>query len=49
MQSINVVVINPRFLTPFMGTAAACLLLAVASLVDVGEPAAILRLAGSAL
>jgi uncharacterized membrane protein len=32
MQSINVAVLNPRFLGTFLGTAAACILLAVSSL-----------------
>ena len=31
MQSINVVVINPLFMTAFLGTAAACVLPAVSS------------------
>ncbi|MGH8285051.1 MAG: DUF1772 domain-containing protein [Steroidobacteraceae bacterium] len=34
MQSINVVVINPWFLTAFFGTAAACVLVMVASLLQ---------------
>jgi uncharacterized membrane protein len=49
MQSINVTVLNPWFLIPFVGTAAASVLLAVISLLRWGEPGALWRLAGSAL
>jgi uncharacterized membrane protein len=47
MQSINVKVINPWFLTPFLGTAAACLVLAVSSLRHWQRPHAVFLLAGS--
>lgn len=49
MQSVNVTVLNPWFLGPFFGTAAACLALAVASVSAWREPGAMLRLAGSGL
>ena len=49
MQSINVAVLNPWFMTPFLGTAATCVLLAVASLPRWREPAALCRLLGSGL
>ncbi len=49
MQSINVVVINRWFLGAFFGTAAGCLLLIVAALLDWDGPAAIYRVVGSAL
>lgn len=49
MQSINVAVINPLFLAPFLGTAAASVLLAVASLLSSREPGALYLLAGSTL
>ena len=49
MQSINVAVINPWFLLPFLGTAAACVLLAVSSLVTWQTPGAIYLLVGSLL
>jgi uncharacterized membrane protein len=49
MQSINVVVINPLFGAAFWGTAAACVLLAVASLLRWREPGAGYVLAGSLL
>src|SRR5262245_47141884 len=49
MQSINVVVINPLFMTAFLGTAAACALLAVSSLLRWREPGAVYILAGSLL
>lgn len=49
MQSINVVVINPRFLGVFLGTAALCVLLAIAALLTWSEPAALYLLAGSVL
>lgn len=34
MQSINIAVINPWFMTPFFGTAAACVILVVLSLLS---------------
>ncbi len=37
MQSINVVVINPWFMGAFLGTAAACVLVVVMSLLSWGE------------
>ena len=49
MQSINVVVINPLFLGAFLGTAAACAILAVAALFKWQEPGAMLLLAGALL
>jgi uncharacterized membrane protein len=49
MQSINVVVINPLFMAAFLGTAAACVLLAVSSLLRRQEPGAAYILAGSLL
>lgn len=48
MQSINVVVMNRMFLAAFVGTAAACALLAVASL-TLQPPGATCLVAGSAL
>jgi uncharacterized membrane protein len=49
MNSINVVVINPWFLVPFLGTAAACVFLAVSSLRAWHSPGAAYLLAGSLL
>jgi uncharacterized membrane protein len=49
MQSINVAVINPLFLGPFLGTAAACVLLAGAALASWQRPARPYLLAGSLL
>jgi uncharacterized membrane protein len=49
MQSINVAVINPLFMAAFLGTAAACVLLAVSSLLRWREPGAAYLLAGSLL
>jgi uncharacterized membrane protein len=49
MQSINVVVINPLFMTAFLGTAAACVLLAFSSVLRWREPGAAYLLAGSLL
>ena len=49
MQSINVVVITPLFMLPLFGTAVPCLALAIASLVDWGEPGAAYVLAGGLL
>jgi uncharacterized membrane protein len=46
MQSINVVVINPWFLSVFLGTALTSLLLVVVALVDMGKPGAVLLLVG---
>jgi uncharacterized membrane protein len=49
MQSINVAVINPWFMTAFLGTAAACVLLAVSSLLGWHKPGAVYLLVGSLL
>jgi uncharacterized membrane protein len=49
MQSINVAVINPVFLSAFLGTAAACVLLAVSSLFRWHRPGGVYLLAGSLL
>jgi uncharacterized membrane protein len=49
MQSINVVVINPWFMTAFVGTAVLCAVVAVASLVGWREPGAAYLLAGAVL
>ena len=49
MQAINVAVLNRWFFAAFFGTAAACVLLAVSSLLMWHAPGAIYRLIGSAL
>lgn len=49
MQTINITVINPWFMTVFMGTAAACLCLAALSLYQWQRPYAVYLLAGSLL
>ncbi|MBC7893181.1 MAG: DUF1772 domain-containing protein [Sphingobacteriaceae bacterium] len=49
MQSINVAVINPWFMSVFLGTALACLLLAVSSLLRWQQPGAAYLLVGSLL
>jgi uncharacterized membrane protein len=49
MQSINVAVINPLFMAVFLGTAAACALLAVSSLLRWQSPGSGYLLAGSLL
>lgn len=49
MQSINIVVINPLFLGAFLGTAVACLVLAVSTLFAWGAPGAAYLLAGGLL
>jgi uncharacterized membrane protein len=49
MQSINVVVINPWFMTPFVGTAAASVLLIVSALLGWGDIDATFLLIGAAL
>jgi uncharacterized membrane protein len=49
MQSINIVVINPLFMVVFVGTAVACLGLAVSSLLGWHQPGAGFVLAGSLL
>ena len=49
MQSINVVVINPWFMTVFFGAAAACVVVMVFSMLRWGEPSAVYLLIGSLL
>lgn len=49
MQSINITVINPSFMTAFLGTAAACLFLAISSLFKWHQPSAPYLLFGSLL
>ena len=49
MQSINVAIINPVFLAAFFGTAAACALIMIASLLRWHNPGAVYLLVGGAL
>lgn len=49
MQSINVVVLNPMFFTAFFGTATACLVLAISTLLRWQRPGTAYLLAGSLL
>lgn len=49
MQSINVTVISPLFMTAFAGTAAICIILTVISLFLWQQPYAVYLLAGSVL
>lgn len=49
MQSMNVVVINPWFMTAFFGTAAACVFVIIRALLQWHEPGATYLLAGSLL
>lgn len=49
MQSINITVINPLFMTAFLGTGVACIFLAVSSLLKWHPPAAAYLLIGSLL
>lgn len=49
MQSINITVINPLFMTAFLGTAAACIFLAFSSLLRWHQPGAAYLLLGSLL
>ena len=49
MQSVNVAVLNPVFLSAFVGTAAACAVAVVLSLLHWQEPGAVYRLAGGLL
>lgn len=49
MQSINITVMNPWFMTAFLGTAAACLFLAISSLLKWQQPGAAYLLLGSLL
>lgn len=49
MQSIDIVVINPFFMTPFVGTALLCLVAAGASIMRWHDPGAAYLLAGAVL
>lgn len=49
MQSINVAVLNSWFMTAFFGTAAACVLALISSLLRWPEPGAVYLLVGSVL
>lgn len=49
MQAINVVVINPLFMTAFLGTAAVCISLCISSLFMRHKPGALYLLIGSLL
>lgn len=49
MQSINITVINPWFMTAFLGTAAACIFLAIFSLLKWHQPGAAYLQVGSLL
>jgi uncharacterized membrane protein len=49
MQSINITVINPWFMAAFLGTAAACIVLAISSLLKWHQPGAAYLLLGSLL
>ena len=49
MQSINIVVINPWFMTTFLGTAGLCLFVAIASIVGWHDRGAGCLLAGAVL
>lgn len=49
MQSINITVINPLFMVVFMGTAVACILLVISSLLRWHQPGAAYLLAGGLL
>lgn len=49
MQSINITVINPLFMTAFLGTAVACLFLAILSLLKWHQPSSLYLLLGSLL
>ena len=49
MQSINVAVLNPWFLGAFFGTAAACVLALISSLLRWHEPGTVYLLVGSVL
>lgn len=49
MQSINLVVINPWFLTPFLGTALLCVGVGIAAVVNWREPGSLYLLAGCLL
>lgn len=49
MQSINVAIINPWFLAVFLGTAAACVLAVISSLLRWHDPGAVYLLVGGML
>ncbi len=49
MQSINITAINPLFMTAIFGTAAACIYLAISSLLKWNQPGAVYLLVGSLL
>ncbi len=49
MKSINIAVINPIFLGPFLGTAVGCVILLVSTLLTWQKPGATCVLVGSAL
>jgi len=49
MQSINVAVLNPWFMIAFFGTAAACVLALIASLLQSHKPGAVCLFVGSSL
>ena len=49
MQSINITVINPLFMGVFLGTSAACIFLAISSLLKWHQPGAAYLLFGSLL
>ena len=49
MQSVNVAVLNPWFMAAFLGTAAACVLALVSSLLRWHEPGAVYLFVGGAL
>ena len=49
MQSINITAINPLFMTAIFGTAAACIYLAISSLLKWHQPGAVYLLVGSLL
>ncbi|MEW6731728.1 MAG: anthrone oxygenase family protein [Acidobacteriota bacterium] len=49
MQSINITVINPLFMTVFLGTAITCIFLAISSLLKWHQPGAAYLLLGSLL
>lgn len=47
MQSINITVINPWFMTAFLGTGVACLILVIVSLLKWNQPDAVYLMIGS--
>ncbi|MPZ55104.1 MAG: DUF1772 domain-containing protein [Rhizobiales bacterium] len=49
MQAINVEILNPLFFLVFFGTAAACIVLAIAAMIGWSEPGAAVLLVGSVL